>query len=110
MRTVSQLFNEDLPAALTENAEDAKSIGAKFQFNILGEGEWHLDLTKTGATCVPGNQKADCTVSISNKDFQTLLENPEKNAMSMYFTGKLKVAGNQMLGLKLKQILGYLPR
>src|SRR5579862_9079831 len=30
---IKQLFNETLPAALSRNAEDAKTIGAKYQMN-----------------------------------------------------------------------------
>ncbi len=33
---IKNLFNETLPAALAKNAEDAKTIGAKFQMNITG--------------------------------------------------------------------------
>jgi hypothetical protein len=42
---VKQLFNETLPAALAKNAEDAKTIGAKYQMNITGEGEWMIDVS-----------------------------------------------------------------
>jgi putative sterol carrier protein len=104
---VALLFNETIPAALTENAEDAKTVGAKFQFNILGAGEWHMDLTQTGPTCKPGVEKSDVTIQISDKDFATLLENPKSKAMGMFFSGKLKVTGNQMLGMKLEKILSY---
>ena len=34
---VKKLFNEELPAALAKNAEDARTIGAKYQMNITGE-------------------------------------------------------------------------
>lgn len=104
---VAQLFNETIPNALAEHADDAKSIGAKFQFNITGSGEWHMDLTPTGPTCKPGTAKADVTIQIADKDFASLLENPKAKAMSMFFSGKLKVTGNQMLGMKLEKILGY---
>jgi len=104
---VTQLFNTDLPAALAANSAEAKTIGAKFQFNVTGAGEWFMDLTKDGPTCVPGSGKADCTVTIHANDFQKLMENPKANAMSLFFGGKLKVAGNQMLGMRLEKILGY---
>jgi putative sterol carrier protein len=104
---VTQLFNVTLPAALEANAVDARTVGAKFQFNIGGAGEWHMDLTKTGPSCKPGTEKSDVTISISDKDFVSLLENPKGKAMGMFFSGKLKVAGNQMLGMKLEKILSY---
>ncbi len=105
---VCELFNTTLPAALTEHADDAKTVGAKFQFNIAGAGEWNVDLTASGPSCTPGSGKADCTVSLAEADFQTLLENPSANAMKLFFNGKLKVTGNQMLGMKLSKIFAYI--
>lgn len=110
MRNVKQLFDTDLPAALAAHSDEAKTVGAKFQFNVTGEGEWHVDLTSSGPTCQAGTEKADCTVQISGPDFQNLMENPAGNAMKLYLGGKLKVSGNQMLGMKLQKIFGYLPK
>ncbi len=34
---IKKLFNEQLPAGLAKNPDDAKTIGAKYQMNITGE-------------------------------------------------------------------------
>ena len=104
---IKQLFNETLPQALGRNAEDAKTIGAKYQMNITGEGEWNIDVSSTGASCKPGTGPADCTITISGDDFQKLVENPQANGMQLFFAGKLKVAGNQMLAMKLNKLFSY---
>ena len=105
---VKQLFNEHLPAALAKNAEDAKTIGAKFQMNVTGEGEWFIDVSSTGPSCKPGSDGvADCTIAISAEDFQKLVENPQANGMQLFFAGKLKVTGNQMLAMKLQKLFSY---
>jgi putative sterol carrier protein len=106
---IKKLFNEDLPAALAKNADDAKTIGAKFQVNISGAtgGEWNIDVSSTGPSCKPGNAAADCTISITDEDFQKLHENPQANGMSLFFAGKLKVSGNQMLAMKLNKLFSY---
>ena len=104
---IKKLFNEELPAALTKNADDAKTIGAKFQMNITGEGSWHIDVTSTGPSCEPGEKPADCSITIAAEDFQKLVENPQANGMSLFFAGKLKVQGNQMLAMKLNKLFGY---
>ena len=104
---VKNLFNEVLPAALANNAEDAKSINAKYQMNITGEGEWAIDVSATGPACVAGNGPADCTITIASEDFQKLIENPQANGMQLFFAGKLKVAGNQVLAMKLQKLFGY---
>jgi putative sterol carrier protein len=104
---IKKMFNEDLPAALTKNADDAKTIGAKFQMNITGEGEWNIDVSSTGPSCKPGSGAADCTITIAADDFQKLAENPQANGMQLFFAGKLKVAGNQMLAMKLQKLFSY---
>jgi putative sterol carrier protein len=98
-----KLFNEDLPAALAKNADKAKEIGGKFQLNIAGEGDWFIDVSPTGPSIKQGTEAADCTISLAGEDFQKLFENPA-NAMQLFFAGKLKVAGNQMLALKLQKL------
>jgi putative sterol carrier protein len=104
---IKKLFNEELPAALTANAEDARTIGAKYQMNVTGEGEWFIDVTSTGPVCKAGTETADCTITIAAEDFQKLVENPQANGMQLFFAGKLKVAGNQMLAMKLQKLFSY---
>jgi putative sterol carrier protein len=104
---VKKLFNEELPSALEKNAEDAKTIGAKYQMNITGEGEWNIDVTSTGPKCKAGTDTADCTITIAAEDFQKLVENPQANGMQLFFAGKLKVTGNQMLAMKLQKLFSY---
>jgi putative sterol carrier protein len=106
---IKKLFNEELPARLSRNADDAKTIGAKFQMNVTGPGggEWHIDVTPTGPSCKPGTGPADCTLTISDEDFQKLVENPQQNGMQLFFAGKLKIAGNPMLATKLQKLFSY---
>ena len=100
-----KLFNEELPAAIAKNAEEAKAIGAKYQMNITGSGEWYIDVSETGPKCEPGDPGgADCTITILEEDFQKLQENPQANGMQLYMSGKLKVAGNPMLAMKLQKL------
>lgn len=101
---VQELFNTKLPAAIANNAAAAKEINAKFQLNITGEGggNWFLDLTAPAiAAGEPGG--ADVTLTLAHDDFVTLTENPG-NGMKLFFAGKLKVQGNQMLAMKLQKI------
>ena len=101
---VKALFNEELPKRLAANPADAKAIGAKYQMNITGEGEWNIDVSDSGPKIEAGSGPADCTITIAAEDFQKLLENPQANGMQLFFQGKLKVAGNQMLATKLQKL------
>ena len=104
---ILKLFNEELPAAIEKNPEKAKEIGAKYQMNIGGDGggQWYIDCSATGPKCESGDPGgADCTIDIQESDFQKLVENPQANGMQLFFSGKLKVTGNQMLAMKLQKL------
>jgi putative sterol carrier protein len=103
---IQKLFNEELPAGLAKHPDQAKQIAAKFQINITGEGggEWHIDVSDTGPKAVKGTEAADVTITIAAEDFQKLVENPQAQGMQLFFAGKLKVAGNQMLAMKLSKL------
>ncbi|UQA63792.1 SCP2 sterol-binding domain-containing protein [Polyangium aurulentum] len=104
---IQKLFNEEIPSKLSSNADKAKEIGAKYQFNITGDGggEWFIDLTDSGPSSQQGSPGgADCTITITAEDFQKLHENPNANGMQLFFAGKLKVAGNPMLAQKLQKL------
>ncbi len=105
---IQKLFNDDIPAQLAKNSDAAKQIGAKFQINITGDGggEWFLDASDSGPKVERGSPGgADVTITVSAEDFQKLHENPQANSMPLFFAGKLKVTGNQMLAMKLPKIL-----
>ncbi len=105
MVEIKKLFNDELPAAMLKHPDDAKAIGAKYQINIPGEGEWFIDVSPTGPSCKAGTSGApDCTIQIAGDDFQKLVENPQANGMQLFFAGKLKVTGNQMLAMKLQKL------
>ena len=103
---IPQLFNHDLPAALAKNPEDAKSLGAKYQLNVTGPGggDWNIDVSATGPAVKQGTGDADCTISLSDEDFQKLYEDPAANATPLYFAGKLKITGNPLLAMKLQKL------
>ena len=104
---IKKLFDEELPATLAKHSDAAKKIGAKYQINITGEGggEWFIDVSDSGPKSEAGNPgSADCVLTMSAEDFQKLHENPQANGMQLYFAGKLKVTGNQMLAMKLQQL------
>lgn len=102
---IQKLFNEDLPAAIAKNPDAAKEIGAKYQINISGVGEWFIDASDSGPKAEAGNPgTAECTITMAAEDFQKLVENPQANGMALFFAGKLKVAGNPTLAMKLQKL------
>ena len=47
------------------------------------------------------------TITMASEDFQKLQENPQANGMQLFFAGKLKVSGNQMLAMKLQKLFSF---
>src|SRR5690349_13638158 len=107
MADIQKLFNEDLANGLAKNPDAAKAVGAKFQINITGEGggSWFIDASESGPRLEQGDPGgAECTITMTVESFAKLLENPQANGMQLYFAGKLKVDGNQMLAMKLQKL------
>ncbi len=103
---IAKLFDTDVPAWLEANADAAKRVGAKYQFNITGEGggQWFLDLSRTGPKIErAAGQRADCTITISAADFPTLWSNLYAGE-SMYYSGKIWISGDEMLAMSLQNV------
>jgi len=103
---IKNLFNEELKNAVANNPDKAKEVGAKFQINIAGDGggSWFIDCTDDPKVEEGNPGGADVTIDIAEDDFQKLIENPQQNGMQLFFAGKLKVQGNQMLAMKLQKL------
>ncbi len=108
---IKDLFNNQLPAGLAKHADAAKQLGAKFQINVTGEGggEWYIDASDSGPAVSQSNPgTADVTLTLAAEDFQKIVENPGAG-MQLFFAGKLKVSGNQMLAMKLNKLFEFKP-
>jgi putative sterol carrier protein len=102
---VKKLFNEDLKGALERNPAEARKIGGIYQINIAGAGSWAIDLSKDPPSVTEGTtSNAQATIDIAEQDFQTLHANPQAEGMKLFFAGKLKVKGNQMLAMNLPKL------
>ena len=104
---IKKPFNEEIPSRLAAHSDAAKEVGGTYQMNITGDdgGEWLIDVSDKGPSCTAGKPGgADVTITLASEDFQKLMENPQANSMQLFFAGKLKVEGNQMLAMKLTKL------
>ncbi len=104
-KDAQELFNEQVPVALTKFPDKAREVNAIYCFKISGEGggTWSVDLTADPPTCnVDESSNAQCTVEVAHDDFKTMLSDPQAG-MQLYFQGKLRVSGDPMLATKLQQ-------
>ncbi|MBL8605112.1 MAG: SCP2 sterol-binding domain-containing protein [Myxococcales bacterium] len=107
---IQKLFNQDIPEALGRRGDDARKIGGKYQLNISGDngGSWSVDLVSNPPTCASGTAAdAGVTIDVAAADFQTLVADPSAG-MKLFFAGKLKVKGNQMLAMNLQKLFGLM--
>lgn len=106
--SASQLFDEVLPALLSEHAAKAKEVGVVYAFKVTGEGggEWTVDLKGKIPDIQKGLQAgAGCVVEMAHQDLLTALANPSK-FLQMFLAGKVKVtSGDPMLLMKLQRLL-----
>lgn len=106
---IQKLFGEQLPAAMKAHPTRAKAIGNSFLVTITGPtgGTWFIDATaRSVPSCrqVSGVATADCSVQMSDVDFQALANKPAQ-AIEMVFSGKIQLGGNPMLAVKFQQVL-----
>ncbi|MEV6979008.1 SCP2 sterol-binding domain-containing protein [Kitasatospora sp. NPDC093806] len=104
---IRKLFNEELPVTLARYPQQAREIGGRFQLHITGEGggSWFVDASETGPHVAPGiGEGADLTCTLAVEDFQKLYENPQAHGTQLFFAGKMKMVGNQMLAMKLGKL------
>lgn len=105
--TANQIFNEKIAQKLKDKPETAQKINAVYQFNLTGDtpSTWTLDLTAPGGKVSEGAAAAPkCTVTISEENLSKLVEK-QLNPQMAFMTGKLKVAGDMGLALKLGAVL-----
>lgn len=106
---IRKLFNVDLKALLAKNPDTARKIGGVYQLEVTGVGNWALDLAHDPPTIAEGLASSPgVTLSISEPDFQTLYADPKGQAMKLFFSGRLRVKGNQLMAMNLQKVLALL--
>ncbi|MCB9521860.1 MAG: SCP2 sterol-binding domain-containing protein [Myxococcales bacterium] len=77
-----------------------------YQFNITGDdgGEWVVDL-KDKKIYEGEADDADCTITVADEDFIGLASGEVPGAQ-LFMMGKLQIAGDMGLAMKLGELLG----
>lgn len=106
-KDAQDLFDNLVPEGLKRFPEKAREVNAIYCFKISGEGggEWTVDCTANPPTIAKGDAgKSQCTIEVSNEDFKTMLSDPNAG-MQLFFQGKLRVAGDPTLAMKLQALI-----
>ena len=104
VENVKQYF-EELNTRIQGNPAKAKKIGGTYGFIITGEqeGTYLVDLNNV-AVQEGTTEGANVTIKLSDETMLKIL-NRELNEMQAFTQGKLKVKGNPMAALKLRDVL-----
>jgi putative sterol carrier protein len=101
--TAAEVF-ESLQEKLAKNAAKLAGLTCVYQFRV-GEALYNVTFTDGNARVAKGEASApNCTVTMAESDFLALLSG-KLNAQMAFMTGKLKVAGDFGLALKLESLL-----
>jgi putative sterol carrier protein len=101
--TINEAF-EAMPSVFNANA--AKGMTKTFQWNISGEqaSKWAFKIVNGEGELIPGGvDKADITISVSDKDWLSIIEG-KLDPTNAFMTGKVRIAGDMMLAMKLQQL------
>ena len=106
--SVKTFFDAKVPAVLNSSPEKVKDVAAVYLFKIAGAdgGTWTVDLVSSPPTCKPGEHGTpQCTIEASDDDFRNMIDGGMQAAMSLFFSGKLKISGDPNLATKLSKLL-----
>ncbi|HLI70514.1 MAG TPA: SCP2 sterol-binding domain-containing protein [Ktedonobacteraceae bacterium] len=101
--TVAESF-ETMVTLFNPNA--AGSMNKTLQWNITGEEAGKYALKVANGTCElikGGVEKPDMTLTMADKDWLAIADG-KLDPMNAFATGKLKVAGDMMLAMKIQQL------
>jgi len=101
--TIQELF-EAMPSYF--NSAAAAGMTKTFQWNITGEeaSVWAFKIVNGEGELVPGGvEKPDITITVSDKDWISIVEG-KLDPTSAFMSGRLKVAGDMMLAMRLQNL------
>jgi putative sterol carrier protein len=97
---IQQIIDQMRPA-IGENS----GLGGSLKFDFGADGSVLIDGKSSPNTVTDGDGKnADCTLSVSLADFEKMVKG-ELDGTSAFMQGKLRVAGDMGLAMKLGPIL-----
>ncbi|XP_064415889.1 sterol carrier protein 2 [Latimeria chalumnae] len=106
----AQAVFKEIEKKLKEEGEQfVKKIGGVFAFKVKGgpdgkEASWIVDVKNgKGSVEVDSDKKADCTITMSDGDLLALMTG-KMNPQTAFFQGKLKIAGNMGMAMKLQSL------
>jgi putative sterol carrier protein len=96
-------FFEQVPQRVS--AEQARSLGGTYRFDIEGAGSWRLEAQGDRVVVTESDAPADCVVKTDEATFLGIVSGGQ-SAMGAFMTGKLRVEGDLGLAMRLRDLFG----
>lgn len=96
---------QELTTFLQARAGEAPVMDLSIKLNLKGEGFVHVESRGEKNVVTNEDLPADCTVTISPKNFRKLIAG-DLNPMMAMMTGKLKIDGDMSVAMKLQSLFG----
>jgi putative sterol carrier protein len=82
----------------------ARGLTASYRFDVEDEGSWRLEVDDGVLSVEESAAAADCIIWSSEETFLRIVAG-EESAMGAYLAGKVKVAGDVGLAVRLRDLL-----
>jgi len=105
--TPKVIFEQKLPEKLSASPEKVEGMVANYLFDISGDdgGKWTLTCDGSTAVVAEGEQgETQCTITMTSVDFVAMMGG-DLNPMMAFSMGKLRVAGDIGLAIKIQGLL-----
>jgi putative sterol carrier protein len=94
----------DLTNKIKEKVGTNSGLDATVKFDLGGDGVIFVDGKSSPNSVSNEDKDADCTISMTLENFLKLIEG-ELDPTTAYMFGKLKVAGNMGVAMKLSKVI-----
>ncbi len=96
---------EQVTEGLRERVGEDSGLGASLKFDFGDIGVVYIDGAATPNTVHNEDIDADCIISMTLEDFMSMVDG-ELDANTAFMMGKLKVAGDMGIAMKIQSVLG----
>lgn len=79
-------------------------VTASYRFDIENVGSWRVAIADGGIEVAESDEGADCVLRASEQTFEEIVRG-EQNPATAVMLGRLKIEGDMVLALKLKDLL-----
>ena len=95
---------DDITKGIAERVGTNSGLGSTLKFTFEGQGTIYIDGKSAPNSVTNDDKAADCTITVSLENFKKMMAG-ELDGTTAFMTGKLKVAGDMSVAMKIGPLL-----